>query len=212
MQCSVLLRTGQCVGVKHFICSELNNSASTTQTPTLATEHPPHPPEIPPAKVHPCLTLLPAAAFGCWDWLLCFFPLCRLAEMENRNGSYLNDSISPNESMWEPLFLFFPPSLPPIDQLAVCELALSSLFPLAGCDDRSWRVISVTVVPECVTLHKKLTPLCCMFWWWDLIFSDLLDLGGGGGQLTEMTLRQSKHSIHAKWNIPLPMLAPKLTA
>lgn len=40
-----------------------------------------------------------------WDWLLCFFPLRRLAEMENRNGSYLNDSISPNESMWEPLFV-----------------------------------------------------------------------------------------------------------
>lgn len=39
------------------------------------------------------------------DWLLCFFPLRRLAEMENRNGSYLNDSISPNESMWEPLFV-----------------------------------------------------------------------------------------------------------
>lgn len=39
------------------------------------------------------------------DWLLCFFPLCRLAEMENRNGSYLNDSISPNESMWEALLL-----------------------------------------------------------------------------------------------------------
>ncbi|XP_061641443.1 dystrophin isoform X16 [Phyllopteryx taeniolatus] len=34
----------------------------------------------------------------------------RLAEMENRNGSYLNDSISPNESM-EALFAAFPSAL-----------------------------------------------------------------------------------------------------
>lgn len=36
--------------------------------------------------------------------------------MEIRNGSYLNDSISPNESMWEPLFACFffkTPPLPP---------------------------------------------------------------------------------------------------
>lgn len=30
-------------------------------------------------------------------------------------------------------FFVLPPSLSPIDQLAVCELALSSLFSLAGC-------------------------------------------------------------------------------
>lgn len=140
-RCSVLLRTGQCVGVKHCLYSELNNSAPTTQTRTE--QIPPiFPLEIPPAKVHPCLTLLPAAAFGCWDWLLCFFPLCRLAEMENRNGSYLNDSISPNESMWEPLFCFsLLPSLPSISLLCVnflCRLCVHWLVVTIALD--AWSV------------------------------------------------------------------------
>lgn len=94
----------------------------------------------------PLKNLLICSTFWFWDWLLCFFPLRRLAEMENRNGSYLNDSISPNESMWEPLFLFVcfcvvvffaknPPHQKPTG-LALCVYvwtgSVFSLFPLAG--------------------------------------------------------------------------------
>lgn len=99
-----------------------------------------------------------------WDWLLCFFPLRRLAEMENRNGSYLNDSISPNESMWEPLFCFsllpsLLPFLPPIDPLAVVNL----LCHLCS----HWLVVTVAidmrcVVSDCFIFHKNLTQLCLM--------------------------------------------------
>ena len=91
----------------------------------------------------PLKNLLICSTFWFWDWLLCFFPLRRLAEMENRNGSYLNDSISPNESMWEPLFLFVcfcvfaknPPHQKPIGlAVFVCVWTGSvfSSFPLAG--------------------------------------------------------------------------------
>ncbi len=91
------------------------------------------------------------STFWFWDWLLCFFPLRRLAEMENRNGSYLNDSISPNESMWEPLFVclfcFCQPPHSPIGSLCVnwlCRLCFH------------WLVV-VTNVSVCVYM-------CSIFW------------------------------------------------
>lgn len=123
-----------------FIRSAVNNSTSTTQTPAVATRKHQICPIFSPQKY--CLKRLPwclpvdsatCCSLWLWDWLLCFFPLRRLAEMETRNGSYLNDSISPNESMWEPLFLFFqyfPPSLPSIGLL--CVWTCSVIFVLIG--------------------------------------------------------------------------------
>lgn len=156
-----------------FIRSAVNNSTSTTQTPAVATRKHQICPIFSPQKY--CLKRLPwclpvdsatCCSLWLWDWLLCFFPLRRLAEMETRNGSYLNDSISPNESMWEPLFLFFqyfPPSLPSIGLLCVnllCRLCSHWLVLTVAIDMRDQ---CNSVVSDCFTFHKKLTLLCFMF-------------------------------------------------